>query len=90
MSRNMLSLSPQQLTSFDLETFMTQTAALNQRNAETYTTPFPKAPTRWLSHYNYRPRPIAFTQLAHRRHDRLELHPLSVRALLCTRRRLLL
>jgi hypothetical protein len=61
MSRNMLPLSPQQLTSFNLETFMTQAAALNQRNAETYTTPFPKAPTRWLSHYNYRPRPIAFT-----------------------------
>lgn len=61
MSRNMLLLSPQQLTSFDLETFMTQAAALNQRNTETYTTPFPKAPTRWLSHYHYRPRPIAFT-----------------------------
>lgn len=57
----MLSLSPQPLTSFDLETFMTPTAALNQRNAETSTTPLPKAPTRWLSHDNYRPRPLAFT-----------------------------
>jgi hypothetical protein len=61
MSRNMLPLSPPQLTSFALETFMTQAAALNQRHAETYTTPFPKAPTRWLSHDNSRPRPIAFT-----------------------------
>ncbi len=61
MSRHMRPLSPQQLTSFDLETCMTHAAALHQRNAETYPTPFPKAPTRWLSHDHSRPRPLALT-----------------------------
>jgi hypothetical protein len=59
MSRPMLPLSPQQRTAFDLETCMTQAAALHPRNAETYPTSFPKAPTRWRSHSNSRPRPIA-------------------------------
>ncbi len=32
MSRHILSLSPKQLMSFDLDAFITQAAALNQRN----------------------------------------------------------
>jgi hypothetical protein len=30
---------------------VTQAEALNQLNRDTFTTPFPKAPSRWLSHY---------------------------------------
>jgi hypothetical protein len=61
MSRSILALSPEQLTSFDLETFMTHAKALNQKHLEACTTPFPKAPSRWLSHYHFTPRPLAFT-----------------------------
>jgi len=35
--------------------------ALNQHHLEASTTPFPKAPSRWLSHYQFTPRPIALT-----------------------------
>src|SRR5207253_10641968 len=31
--------------------FVTQADALNQHHRETFTTRFPKAPSRWLSHY---------------------------------------
>jgi hypothetical protein len=61
MSRSILALSPEQLTSFDLETFMTHAKALNQKHLEACTTPFPKAPSRWLSHYAFIPHPIALT-----------------------------
>jgi hypothetical protein len=61
MSRHMLSLSPEQLTAFDLDTFLAHAELLNQHNRETFTTPFPKAPSRWLSHYQFSPQAIAFT-----------------------------
>jgi hypothetical protein len=62
MSRSILALSPEQLTSFDLETFMTHAKAFNQKHLEACTTPFPKAPSRWLSHYQFSPRPIVLTR----------------------------
>src|SRR5712691_10677107 len=62
MSRHMLSLAHEQLTSFDLEAFVTQAKALNQHHRETFTTRFPKVPSRWLSHYAFTPRPIVLTR----------------------------
>jgi hypothetical protein len=62
MSRHILSLSDEQLTPFDLDAFVRQAHTLNQHHRETFTTPFPKDPSRWLSHYHFRPRPLAFTQ----------------------------
>jgi hypothetical protein len=61
MSRHLLSLSPEQLTAFDLDALIAQAEALNQHNRETFTTPFPKAPSRWLSHYDFTPHPIELT-----------------------------
>jgi len=49
MSRSVLSLSPEQLTSFDLKAFVTHAHALNQQHLEAFTTPFPKASSRWLT-----------------------------------------
>ena len=40
---------------------MNEAAKLNHRTSATFTTPFPKAPTRWLSHDRFQPRPIEFT-----------------------------
>ena len=62
MNRHMLSLSHEQLTAFDLDAFVAHADALNQHNREAFTTPFPKAPSRWLSHYEFTPRPIALTR----------------------------
>ena len=62
MSRHMLSLSHEQLTSFDLKAFVTQADALNQHHRETFTTRFPKVPSRWLSHYAFTPRPMGLTR----------------------------
>ncbi len=61
MSRHILSLSHDQLTAFDLDAFVAHADALNQHNRDTFTTPFPKAPSRWLSHYEFTPHPIALT-----------------------------
>jgi hypothetical protein len=61
MSRHILSLSHDQLTAFDLDAFVAHAEALNQHNRETFTTPFPKAPSRWLSHYEFTPYPIELT-----------------------------
>ena len=54
MNRHILSLSHEQLTSFDLEAFVTQAEALNQHHRETFTShsapfsvllrPFSKSP----------------------------------------------
>src|SRR5262244_2051798 len=60
MSRSMLALSPDQLTAFDLDAFVAHAQALNQQNRNTFTTPFPKASSRWLSHYEFTPHPIEF------------------------------
>jgi len=62
MSRHILSLSHEQLTSFDLDAFVTHAEALNQHNRKAFTTPFPKAPNRWLSHYAFTPRPLVLTR----------------------------
>ena len=62
MSRHMLSLSHAQLTSLNLEAFVTQADALNQHHRETFTTRFPKAPSRWLSHDAFTPRPMVLTR----------------------------
>jgi hypothetical protein len=61
MSRHILSLSHEQLTAFDLEAFRIHVEAFNQHHLEACPTPFPKAPSRWLSHYQFTPRPIAWT-----------------------------
>src|SRR5262245_14953790 len=61
MSRHSLSLSPEQLTAFDLDAFVAHAEALNQHNREAFTTPCPKAPSRWLSHYEFTPHPIELT-----------------------------
>jgi len=61
MSRRMLSLSHEQLASFDLDAFVAHAEALNQQHRDTFTMPFPKAPHRWLSHYAFTPRPIVLT-----------------------------
>src|SRR5262252_2064337 len=61
MNRHMLSLSHEQLTAFDLDAFVAHADALNQHNRAAFTTPFPKAPSRWLSHYEFTPHPIELT-----------------------------
>lgn len=61
MSRPMLSLSHDQLTACDLDAFRAQAELLNQHNRDTFTTPFPKAPSRWLSHDAFVPQPITLT-----------------------------
>lgn len=61
MSRHMLSLPHEQLTTCDLGAFVAHAKALNQHNHDTSTTPFPKDPNRWLSHYAFTPHPMAFT-----------------------------
>ena len=59
MSRHLLSLSPEQLTAFDLDAFIAHAERLNQHNRETFTAPFPKTPSRWLSHYQFTPHATA-------------------------------
>jgi hypothetical protein len=61
MSRHIIALSDEQLISFDLEAFVTHANTPNQHHREAFTTPFPKAPRRWLSHSHFTPRPIVFT-----------------------------
>jgi hypothetical protein len=61
MSRPILSLSHDQLTAFDLDAFVCHAESLNRRNRDTFTTPFPKTPSRWLSYYEFIPHAIAFT-----------------------------
>jgi hypothetical protein len=61
MSRKELPLPQEHSASFDLETCVNEAATLNQRTFETFTLPFPKAPDRWLSHDQFRPRPVEFT-----------------------------
>lgn len=62
MSRHILDLSHDQLTSFDLDAFVAHANTLNQHHREVFTTPFPKAPSRWLSHYAFTPRPLVLTR----------------------------
>jgi hypothetical protein len=61
MSRHILSLSDEQLTAFDLDALIAHAELLNQHNRETFTDPFPKAPSRWLSHYQFTSHPITLT-----------------------------
>lgn len=61
MSRKELPLPQEFIAPFDLETFVNEAAKLNQRTLEAFTLPFPKAPDRWLSHYEFKPRPIECT-----------------------------
>ena len=61
MSRKELPLSQERIAPFDLEAFVQAAATLNQRVLDALTTPFPKAPHRWLSHDHVQPRPIEFT-----------------------------
>jgi hypothetical protein len=62
MSRSILSLCPEQLTSFAIEAFVSHANARNQQHLEALTTPFPKASSRWLSHDQCTPRPVALTR----------------------------
>ena len=61
MNRKIIPVSPSQLTSLDLAAFVHQAKALNQRNRERFTTAFPKEDSRWISHYQFKPRPITLT-----------------------------
>lgn len=61
MTRKIIPVSHSLLTSLDLEAFVSQAKALNQQNRERFTTPFPKPSSRWISHYQFQPRPITFT-----------------------------
>ena len=61
MSRSIITLSPEQLTSLDLDAFAAHADALNQHHQTIFKTPFPKAPSRWLSHYQFIPRSIVPT-----------------------------
>jgi hypothetical protein len=61
MSRHILSLSPEQLTAFDLDAFIAHAQRLNQHHRDTFTTAFPKAPSRWLSHYDFTPYALELT-----------------------------
>jgi hypothetical protein len=61
MGRHILSLSHEQLTACDLDAFVAHAEALNQHNRETFSTPFPKAPSRWISRYEFTPHAIEFT-----------------------------
>jgi hypothetical protein len=44
-----------------LDAFVSHATTLNQHHRETFTTPVPKASSRWLSHYQFTPRPLALT-----------------------------
>ena len=61
MSRTKLPLPQERIAPFDLEAFVNEATILNQSTLEAFTTPFPKGPDRWLSHYQFKPRPIEFT-----------------------------
>jgi len=61
MSRHSIALACEQLTALDLDAFVSHAATLNQHHCTTFTTPFPKASSRWLSHYQFTPRPLALT-----------------------------
>jgi hypothetical protein len=45
----------------DLKAFVPHADALNQRHRAAFSTPFPKAPRRWLSHDHFTSRPLALT-----------------------------
>jgi hypothetical protein len=62
MSRHMLALAHAQLTPFALDAFVTHADVLNQHHRETSARLFPKAPSRWLSHYVCTPRPLSLTR----------------------------
>jgi len=61
MSRSIVSLPTEQLTPFALDAFIAQAEVFNEQNRQTFTTPFPKASSGWLSHYEFTPYPIVFT-----------------------------
>jgi hypothetical protein len=61
MDRKIIPVSRSQLTSLDLKAFVRQAEALNQRNHATFATSFPKHTHRWISHDEFHPRPITFT-----------------------------
>ena len=61
MSRKELPLAGEKIRAFDLESLQEKAAELNRRHEEAFSTPFPKAPDRWLSRYQFEPRPIEFT-----------------------------
>lgn len=61
MSRTRLPLSQERIAPLDLEAFVNAAATLNQQALNAFTTPFPKAPSRWLSHYQFWPRRLEFT-----------------------------
>lgn len=62
MTRNILSLEREKIKPFTLDAIRREATELNQRLQNTYTTPFPKAEYRWISHYWFKPNPIEFTK----------------------------
>jgi hypothetical protein len=50
MNRKIIPVSYLQLTSLDLEAFVSQVKALNSRNQARFTNPFPKHDSQWMSH----------------------------------------
>jgi len=61
MNRTNLPLLEQSIAPFDLETLVKEAATLNQSTLEAFTLSFPKAPDRWLSHDQFRPRSVECT-----------------------------
>ncbi len=55
-----ISLPQERMADFDLEAFVRAAEELNRRNAETFTLPFPKDPSRFISHYHFELRPPEF------------------------------
>jgi len=48
-----ISLPEKRMADFDLDAFVRAAGELNRRNAETFTAPFPKDPSRFVSHYRF-------------------------------------
>jgi len=60
MERNELDIPLEKIVHLDLSALQQGAAALNQKNAENYTTPFPKNDDRLISHYRFEPGEVEF------------------------------
>jgi hypothetical protein len=60
MKRNELDLPTEKIVHLDLSVLQQKATELNQKNAEIYTTPFPKSDERLISHYRFEPGAIEF------------------------------
>ena len=62
MCANKLPFPQEKMAAFDLQAFVRVAEELNVRNSETFTTPFPKDPSRLRSHYQFVARPIELNE----------------------------